>query len=112
MKRSHLRLTALRHEADTLGVPHADLLASLRYVGALSRMPGAGHIVRRGWSDKFRDVRVHGAIQSEDGRLCHREISMVYCTRKGRRWLPGFLAEFQARRDDSARDFTETSRTA
>ena len=81
------RLTALRYEADMLGIRYANLLASLRYVGALSRVPGAGHTVRSEWSDKFRDVRVHGAIQSEDGRRRHREISMVYCTPKGRRWL-------------------------
>lgn len=106
------KLTALRHEAERLGIPYPDLLASLRYAGAIARDPGAGHTVRRAWSDKFRDVRVHGATHAEDGRMCHRAVSVIHCTAKGRRWLPGFVATSKARLVSSARDFTEASRSA
>ena len=88
------RLTALRYEADVLGIPYRDLLANLRRAGAVSRDPnGWGYTVRRGWSDKLRDRRFHKAIQTESGGLFHREISVVYCTRKGRGWLAEFVAE-------------------
>ena len=91
------RLTALRYEADVLGIPYRDLLANLRRAGALSRDPnGWGYTVRRGWSDKLRGRRFHKAIQTESGALFHREISVVYCTRKGQCWLAEFVADFRA----------------
>ena len=87
------RLIALRHEADALGIPYRELLDNLRGAGVLARDPnGRGHTVRRGWADKLRDRRFHSAIQTDDGRLFYREISVVYCTRKGQRWLPKFVA--------------------
>lgn len=88
------RLTPLRYEADVLGVPYRDLLASLRRAGALARDPnGHGYTVRRGWSDKLRDRRFHKAIHTESGALFHKELSVVYCTRKGQHWLSEFIAE-------------------
>ena len=96
MIRHRQRRTALRYEADVLGIPYRDLLASLRSAGALSRDPnGGGYTVRRGWSDKFRDRRFYRAIELEGGGLFHREISVVYCTRKGQHWLAEFVAERQ-----------------
>lgn len=87
-------LTALRYEAQVLGVPYRKLLYDLRRVGALARDPGGrGHTVYRGWEDKFRARIFHRTICCEGGGSFQRMVSVVYCTRRGRHWLREFVEQ-------------------
>lgn len=87
------RLTALRYEADVLGVPYRKLLFDLRAEGALARDPnGRGHTVYRCWEDRFRARTMYRTICTEDGRSFQRMVSIVYCTQRGSMWLRDFVA--------------------